>query len=72
MIAEFQEYGPLHQGDKVRVYGIADVDEHYGLIAKSRYKGTSYHLPLADLEARDKASLNYQPLSDYSVWFANR
>ncbi len=72
VIAEFQEYGPLHHGDKVRVYGIADVDEHYGLIAKSRYKGTSYHLPLADLAARDKASLNYQPLSDYSVWFANR
>ncbi len=41
VIAEFQEYGPLHQGDKVRVYGIADVDEHYGLIARSRYKGTS-------------------------------
>jgi hypothetical protein len=25
-----------------------------------------------DVEARDKASPNYQPLSDYSVWFANR
>ncbi|MBP7962521.1 MAG: hypothetical protein KBG20_04145 [Caldilineaceae bacterium] len=30
-----------------------------------------FEIPLAELEAEDKASDNYQLLDDYSVWFAN-
>jgi hypothetical protein len=48
-------------------------DEDYGLFAyvvripdKKRFQ-----LPLADLEAIDIKSKNYQLLDDYSVWFVN-
>jgi hypothetical protein len=30
-----------------------------------------FNLPLADLKASDKHSINYQLLDDYSVWFVN-
>ncbi len=71
MIDESREYGPLYQGDEVRVLGISEVDGDYGLIARVRHEEGRFHLLMANLEVRDKESPNYQPLHDYSVWFAN-
>jgi hypothetical protein len=71
-IAEFQEYGRLRQGDKVHVVGIVEVGDHYGPIAEIRHARRRYDLPLADLEACDSGSPNYQPLRAYRFWFANR
>jgi hypothetical protein len=33
--------------------------------------GKEFHLGLAEIEAVDKKSKNYQLLNDYAVWFAN-
>ncbi len=35
-------------------------------------KNTGLRFPLADIEAVDRSSKNYQPLKDYVVWHANR
>lgn len=71
-IAEFQEWSPFRRGDEMRVEEIIELDDHYGLIAEGRCGKKRCDLPLADLEARDADSSNYQPLRAYRVWFANR
>lgn len=50
-----------------------DTDEEYGIIARVRRLSDrkQFFLPLAELEATDKKSENYQLLDDYAVWFAN-
>jgi len=49
------------------------VEEDYGLFAKvTRISDRKrFEIPLADLEAVDKKSKNYQLLDDYSVWCVN-
>ncbi|MCI5144848.1 MAG: hypothetical protein D3923_04810 [Candidatus Electrothrix sp. AR3] len=43
------------------------------LVAQSRTgKNSGLGFPLADVEAVDRSSKNYQPLKDYVVWHANR
>ena len=73
VIAESQERGPLHWGDKVTVTGNADAtDEMYGIIVDVRMGKRKYALPLCDLEVTDTKLPNYQLVKDYAVWFANR
>ncbi|MDE3088909.1 MAG: hypothetical protein KGJ80_05950 [Chloroflexota bacterium] len=73
VIAEFQERGPLRDGDKVVVTGNADAtDEMYGIIVDVRVGKRKYAFPLCDLEVMDKKSSNYQLVKDYAIWFANR
>lgn len=73
VVAESQERGPLHSGDKVKVTSINDIDDELrGLIADLRVGQRKYNFPLCDLEVADQASANYQPVKDYVVWFANR
>ncbi len=72
-VAESQDRGPMHAGDKVKVTSINEVeDDMYGLIADFRVGHRKYAFPLCDLEATDEKSANYQPVKDYVVWFANR
>lgn len=71
-ISEYQEEGPLKAGYKLQVKGIEDFDDLYGVIAEVNYKGRKYSFPMCDLEATDKQSVNYIPVDDYCVWFANR
>jgi hypothetical protein len=71
-ISEWQERGPLRTGDKVKVYDIVHNDDLYGIIVALGHERGRYDFPLCDLEAIDKTSVNYQPLKDYVVWFANR
>ena len=49
------------------------IDEGYGIFvnAKRVSDNKKFTLPVADLEATDKTSKNYQVLDDFSVWFAN-
>ena len=59
-------------GDKVSIKGFCLTDDLAGLIVdvyKNRHK---FALPLCDLEAVDKKSVNYLPLQAYSIWFANQ
>ena len=71
-VTEFQERGPLQSADKVTVTGFSELDEHYGVLVMLRHGRKTYHFPLADLEASDPASPNYDNLDDYCIWFANR
>ncbi len=60
--------------DTFELLGLDDeIDEDYGILAdvKRVSDKRKFTLPLADLEATDKQSKNYQLLDDYSVWFVN-
>ena len=71
-VSDFQEGGPLQEGDKVSVKKIYAVNNRAGILVKLRHGRKKYAFPLCDLEALDKDSLNYQALNDFRVWFANR
>lgn len=71
-VSEWQDRGPLQSGDVVRVHGITNVDEFYGLIARVRKGRRQYYFPLCDLTPVDEESPNYTPVHLYAVWFANR
>jgi hypothetical protein len=73
VVSEYQDRGPLHTGDRVRVRDLHSViDDLYGLIAKIRSGRGATAFPLCDLEVVEKQSPNYQMVRDYAVWFANR
>ncbi len=67
-----QDKGPLQSEDKVSVKKISLVDDHYGIIVEVRRGRKKYDHPLSDLEVINRDSPDYQPVKDYSVWFANR
>jgi len=71
-VSEFQEHGPLKEGDEIVVEKITDVVEEYGVIVRVKHKGLPYQFPLCDLEVTDKKSPNHDFIKDYAVWFANR
>lgn len=70
-ISEYQENGPLNEGDKISVKGISGVDDLHGLIVEIRHGRKKYHFPLLDIEVIDKVSVNYQPVENYKEWFVN-
>jgi hypothetical protein len=71
-VSEPQDRGPLQEDAKVQVQGIAEPDEHYGVLVNVAFGQKHFVFPLCDLNARDKDSSNYIPVKDYCVWFANR
>jgi hypothetical protein len=46
-------------------------DEHVAAHVRRKSDGKKFHLGLAEIEAVDKKSKNYQLLNDYAVWFVN-
>lgn len=72
VVDEFQERGPLRDGDKVSVKRISLVDDFYGIIVELRRGRKKYDIPLCELAATNKQSPNAQLIQDYRVWFANR
>ncbi|CAK8717877.1 MAG: hypothetical protein D3920_14155 [Candidatus Electrothrix sp. AW2] len=71
-VFEWQEDGPLQEGDTVKVVSLDECDESDGVLVLLRHRRKEYEFPLCDLEVLDKSSPNYQPVNDYAVWFANR
>ena len=71
-VSEPQDRGPLRSDDTVQVLGIDDVNDLYGILVKVSRGRRRFIFPLCDLAATDKKSANYLPVTDYSVWFANR
>lgn len=71
VVDEWQR-GPLRSGEKVRVHGIEDADEHYGIIVKLRHGRKQYHLPLCELAAANENSREYGLIDLYRTWFANQ
>jgi hypothetical protein len=72
VIAESQDRGPLHAGDRLMVQAITDSDDLYGLIVQATHKGRRLEFPLCDLKVVDPRSPNHDPVQLYVVWFANR
>jgi hypothetical protein len=71
-VCEYQERGPMQAGDRLKVTGLCDVDDHYGLIVDVRKDRRKYTFPLCDLDVVDKNLAQHQLVEDYRVWFANR
>ena len=71
-VSESQDRGPLDYGDKVKVHGITDSDDLYGVLVKVTRGRERFVFLLCDLTVRDRKSPNYMPVKDYCVWFANR
>ena len=71
-VSEPQDRGPLDDGDKVQVKGIADPDDLYGVLVNVTRGRERFVFPLCDLTVLDRKSPNYMPVKDYCVWFANR
>jgi len=71
-VSEPQDRGRLDYGDKVRVHGITDSDDLYGVLVEVTSGRKRCVFPLCDLTVQDKKSPNYRPVKDYCVWFANR
>jgi hypothetical protein len=70
-VSEPQDKGPLDYGDKMRVHGIAEADDHYGILVDVTCGGQHFLFPLCDLTVQDRKSPNYTPVKDYCIWFAN-
>ncbi|MBN2455204.1 MAG: hypothetical protein JXB29_01500 [Sedimentisphaerales bacterium] len=71
-VNEYQEEGPLNEGDKVQVQKITEADDLYGILVDVQCGRRCFVFPLCDLVVCDKKSANYTPVQDYCVWFANR
>ena len=71
-VSEYQDKGPLQQGNKIRVYELIRSNENYGIIIKLRLNRKVYHFPLCDITVINKKSNNYILIDDYCTWFANR
>jgi hypothetical protein len=59
--------------DTFELLALDKIDADYGIMAEVKRVSDKkeFTLPLADLEATDASSRNYQLLDDYSVWFVN-
>lgn len=66
------ERGSLKLGDKVKVENIAFIDEEYGVVVEVKKNRNSYYIPLCDLQAFEKTSDEFVPISSYTIWFANQ
>jgi len=71
-LTEYYSYGPIRPGDTIRVIGMNEVFEDYGILVDVQKDRKTYQLPLADLKVKDKRATQCQVVMDYAVWFANR
>ncbi len=68
-VSEFQEAGPIQQGDHVKVYSIEGADDKYGVIVALRIGRKKYHFPLVDLEPITEDQEFRNIIADYKEWF---
>ena len=62
----------MQAGDRLKVTGIALVDDLYGVIVDVWRGRRKYAAPLCDLAVVDERSPNHDLVQEYRVWFANR
>jgi len=63
---------PFRLGHEMKVIGIEQEDDLYGIILKVREGRRIGHVPLCDVEVIEKKDSNFWPVREYIVWFANR
>lgn len=71
-VYESEGRGPLRIGDAVRVIGLLDISDPYGVLVDIKKGRRGYDFPLCSLEVTDKKSPLFQIVKDYVVWYANR
>jgi hypothetical protein len=71
-VADYQESGPLLQGDKLKVHKIEGEDDKYGIIVSVRKGRKKYDFPLVELELINGKSDCKQAIEEYKDWFWNR
>ncbi len=71
-ITEADFRSPHRVGITLKVYSIADSDDHYGIIVRGKKMRKTVHYPLCDLEVIDQKDPNHIPVRAYVIWFANR
>jgi len=73
VVEEYQGKLPIRQGEKLKIFSVKLVDDHYGVIVSCKSEQSRFDIPLADIAAAvDENSDNAHHIHDYRVWFANR
>ena len=66
------DHQPFRLGHEMKVIGIDQEDDLYGIILKVREGRRVGNVPLCDVEVLDQEDPNFWPVREYVVWFANR
>jgi len=70
-VDEFQERGPIRDGDRVTVRRIVGLDDLYGILVEIERRGDTFDFPLCDLDAAPQSS-HRDIVHCYGMWFSNR
>jgi len=62
----------LKDGDIVRVKGLSDFVDLYGILATLNFEKNRLQIPLIELIVEDEKSNNYELINDYNIWFSNK
>ncbi len=71
-VMEYQQAGPVQQGDVVVLKKLMSWEDPYGILGKGSKDGTNIIIPICELEATDPESDNHQWLEDYCNWYSNQ
>jgi hypothetical protein len=63
---------PFRLGHKMEVLSLAEEDVDKGIIVEAREKNQTGRVPLCDLKVVPTTDLNFWPVREYVVWFANQ
>ena len=69
---DIAEHQPFRLGHEMKVIGIDQEDDLYGIILKVREGRRVGYVPLGDVEVLNQKDPNFWPVREYVVWFANR
>lgn len=61
----------LADGDIVKIVGLDDIIDQYGMIMKIKKGRKTLFCPLAELTVRDEESENFRIINAYEEWEAN-
>jgi len=66
------EHEPFRLDHVMKVLSIDNEFDQYGVIVKVREHRRTGYVPLCDCEVTPKTDMNFWPVREYVVWFANR
>jgi len=59
-------------GHILKVISLEDEYDDYGIIIKVKERRKTGYIPLCDVEVTSQKNVNFWPVREYVVWFANR
>ena len=69
---DIADHEAFRLGHEMKIVDIEMEDDLCGIIVKAREGRRIGYVPLCDVEVPDKEDINYWPVREYLVWFANR